>query len=373
MKILVISGNYPSNNTPNSGVFVYNLIQQFVKLGNEVTVISVQNILSKSKNTGQIEYGEELATVYRPRFISTSAKKIFSFNSYRIGEFGQIKAIEKVVKENNLEFDVVYAHFITNAFVAVNALAKYNKPIFSAIGESNLDDRKALFKERYFNKKLSLISGFISVSLKLQQKLISYGVEGNKIVFRPNAVDLNKFRKKDKIFMRNRYNLPQNKKLIMFTGRFIHHKGPLRILEATKDIDNLGFIFVGSGEQELLDDRIVFKGKLPSEEVPNLLSCADLFVLPTLKEGSSNAIVEAMACGLPIISSDIPEVQDQCSPKFSILVNPLNLKALNLAIKTIIFNDEKLKEMSNSAVEYSRRFDIKERAKSILEFISSKN
>ena len=46
MKILVISNNYPSNSSPNSGVFVYNLIQQFVKQGNEVTVIATHSITS---------------------------------------------------------------------------------------------------------------------------------------------------------------------------------------------------------------------------------------------------------------------------------------------------------------------------------------
>ena len=47
-------------------------------------------------------------------------KKLFNFNTYQITEKGQINAVKKVVKENNVEFDVVYAHFITNAIIAVN-------------------------------------------------------------------------------------------------------------------------------------------------------------------------------------------------------------------------------------------------------------
>lgn len=372
MKILVISNNYPSNDNPNSGVFVYNLIQQFAKQGNEVTVISPRGIsLKKKKRQNTTNYGEELCKVYRPEFISASAKKLFNFNTYQITEKGQINAVKKIVKENKVEFDVVYAHFITNAIIAVNALSSYKKPIYAAIGESNIDKSKALFNSDYFNKSIAKIDGFIAVSSKLKDKLLSFGIVEKKITVRPNSVDFNRFFSMNKIEMRKKHNLPLDKKLIIFTGRFIHHKGPLRILEATKGMNNLGLIFVGNGIQNLEDDKILFKGKVPSRIVPELLSCADLFVLPTLQEGSSNATVEAMACGLPIVSSDIPEVQDQCDSSFSTLVDPLDVSAIEMAIKEIIYDEDRLKLMSNNALMYSKRFDIRERAKSILEFISN--
>jgi len=369
MKILVISNNYPSNYAPNQGVFVYNLIQQFAKQGNEVTIISPQGFSSKKRARQKQHYGTELGKMYRPKFISASAKKIFNFNTYCIGEKGQINAIRKVVKTNNIEFDVVYAHFIINAFVAVGALSSYKKPIFAAIGESDIDASRAFFNSGYFNKNISAIDGFVAVSTKLKDKLLSFGVAKDKIVVKPNAVDFKKFYNKDKVEMRKKHNLPLDKKLIVFTGRFMHHKGPLRILEATRNMKGIGFIFIGSGNQNLEDDRIVFKGKVPSEIVPELLSCADLFVLPTLKEGSCNAIVEAMACGLPIVSSDIPEVQDQCDSSFSILVDPLDIKALETAIDSILCNEQRSTKMSKNALKYSKNFEIGERAFSILNFI----
>lgn len=370
MRILVVSNNYPSKKSPNAGVFVYNLIQEFVRQGNLVTVISVENISTETDINLSSGYGQELAEVYRPKCISASAKKIGSFNTYSISEYFQIKAIKKVVEKNNIKFDVVYAHFITNGIIAVRALLSYNKPIFTAIGESNIDISKSLFSENYFKKYISKISGFVSVSTKLKKKLLSFGVEEHKIIVKPNAVDLNKFRKQNKDLIRDKLGLPLNKKLIVFTGRFIHHKGPLRVLVASKNIENIGFIFVGSGNQILSDERIVFQGKVSSKEVPDLLSSADLFVLPTLKEGSCNAIVEAMACGLPIVSSDIPEVVDQCSPDFSILVNPLDTNKLGEAIHEILSDEQKIKQMSVNALNYSKKFDIQKRAKDILEFIS---
>lgn len=68
MNILVVSNNYPSLKNPSRGVFVYNLIQQFCKLGHQVTVISPDNILAARAKKGK-SYGIENCTVYRPRFL----------------------------------------------------------------------------------------------------------------------------------------------------------------------------------------------------------------------------------------------------------------------------------------------------------------
>ena len=63
MKILVVSNNYPSLKYPSRGVFVYNLIQQFCKLGHQVTVISPENILATRAKKGKILWGGELYSV----------------------------------------------------------------------------------------------------------------------------------------------------------------------------------------------------------------------------------------------------------------------------------------------------------------------
>ena len=119
-------------------------------------------------------------------------------------------------------------------------------------------------------------------------------------------------------------------------------------------------------------EHIFFKNSVTSKEVPELLSAADLFVLPTWHEGSCNAIVEAMACGLPIVSSDIPEIQVQCNSSFSILVNPHNVNDIERAITSIISNKERRVEMSKNALQHSKNFEIGERALSILHFIQGK-
>ncbi|PRX55297.1 glycosyltransferase [Flagellimonas meridianipacifica] len=370
MNILVISNNYPSSKYPSRGVFVYNLIQHFCGLGHKVTVISPETFSMTGLFKKKKSYGVEKCTVYRPKFLSLSSIQLGSFNTYRIAELGQIKGIRKIIDKNNLEFDLVYTHFMMNGIIAANAVNKYKKPIFCAIGESDLLSFAKRYSETYFKESIGRLKGFIAVSNKLKGQLIDFGVSENKIFMKPNAVDLTKFYKRNKEEMRNKYNLPTNLKLIAFVGRFMEHKGPLRVLEAAKDLKDVGILFIGSGPQEPQGPSVVFKGSVPSFQIPELLSSADLFVLPTQKEGSCNAIAEAIACGLPIVSSDIPEVRDQCDPSFSILVDPMDVEALKHAIGSIIEDEQRSEEMSKKALETSKDFEIGERASSILGFIS---
>ena len=371
MRILVISNNYPSESIPSRGVFVYNLIQQFAKLGHEITIVAPVGLLQKTNPSEKGYYGEELGKVYRPKFVSASTKNFFGFNTYRVAELSQIWQVKKTVARNEIEFDVIYAHFLTNAFIAAGALYSFGKPIYAAIGESDLDVPKSRFSPSYFKKVSNRIKGFVAVSPFLKDKLVSYGINENKITIKPNAVDFSTFYKREKIKMRTKHNLPLDKKLLIFVGRFIDHKGPLRLLEAAREIKDVCLLFVGSGDQKIEGEKVVFCDKTPSEVVPELLSASDVFVLPTQKEGSCNAIVEAMACGLPIVSSNIPEVQVQCDPSFSILVDPTDVLAIRNAIENIISNSNRLETMSAAALDYSRNFDIRNRAKSILEFISN--
>lgn len=370
MKILVVSNNYPTERDPSHGTFVYQLIQQFVKMGHEVTVIRPTYLISKKLFWKKRNYGEELATVYRPKYLSTSSKSFFGFNTYHLGEKFQINAVKKIVKENQVEFDLVYAHFFTNAFIAVAALSQFNKPIYAAIGEYyHIDVRRSYYKPDFYNQTIAKITGYVAVSPQIKEKLLSLGIADNSVVIHPNGVDFNIFYPRDKRAMRLKHGLPLDKKLIIFVGRFVADKGPKKIIEAAADIQNLGLIFVGSGEEELNSGSIVFKDKVAAKFVPELLSAADLFVLPTLHEGSCNAIVEAMACGLPIVSSDIPEIKVQCDPSFSILVDPLDAQAIHVAMKKILNDDQILKTMSTNALKHSKKFDITGRAKKILTFL----
>lgn len=356
---------------PTVGVFVYKFIQQLVKAGHSVTVISSYQLVPRRVRWPRHYYGEELATVYRPIHLSFSTKWIGRFNTYEISKRMQIRSIRRIVKNKNIEFDVVYCHFIKNALLGVAALNKFNKPVFAAVGENkNIDVVQKWYNKKKYFDLFKQIAGFVAVSPMVADKLKKMGVHEDKIITAPNGTDISTYKPGNKIDLRGKNKLPTDKFIVAFIGRLTHDKGPLRVLKAIEELDDVGAIFMGEGEQNPEGNQVLFKGKVPGFEVPDLLACADVFVLPTLHEGSNNAIVEAMACGLPIISSDIPEIRVQCDSGHAILVDPMCIDSISDAILKLKGHPDLCKRMSVKSREKAAKFDIAKRAENVIAFIN---
>ena len=131
-------------------------------------------------------------------------------------------------------------------------------------------------------------------------------------------------------------------------------------------------IFIGEGPEEPNNPNILFKGKVTHNDVPLYLNAADVFVLPTLQEGCCNAVVEAMACGLPIISSNLPFNWDVLNMDNSIMVDPLNVEEIKQAIIKLRDDVQLRLAMSCAALEKAKELTIQERARKILSFMQQR-
>ena len=136
--------------------------------------------------------------------------------------------------------------------------------------------------------------------------------------------------------------------------------------------DSYEALFIGKGEQEPHCDNILFKGALPHDQVPLYLNAADVFVLPTLHEGCCNAVVEAMACGLPVVSSNLPFNWDVLDDTNSIMIDPNNIDEIAAAILTLRDNNNQRKALSKGALLKASSLTIDQRAEAIVEFMESK-
>lgn len=129
----------------------------------------------------------------------------------------------------------------------------------------------------------------------------------DKVHYIPNGVDFKLFYRpteQEKQTIRERYDIPIDKFTVLFVGRFVPKKG-FDILYSAKDPSYL-LVFVGGGiipEHIKSDSSVKILGPLPQEEVALLYKASDVFILPSYGEGFPLSIQEAMATGLPIITS----------------------------------------------------------------------
>jgi teichuronic acid biosynthesis glycosyltransferase TuaC len=376
MNICIVSPDYPTKKRAVF-TFVLPLVEEMVNSGVNCTVIAPFSITNSFIRRYSYEKKYELATtnegnkyeVYRPRYISFSRLKIFGFS---LSTYFHRQAIERALEKIKRP-DVIYAHFWNSAVESYKYAAKFDLPLFVAAGEEYLPELELSAKKvKSFYK---FIKGVICVSSVrkyeiLEKKLVDPNLCGIFV----NGVDLTLFNRLNKTNCRHRLGFSETDFIICFVGQFVERKGAMRL---SKSIDLLNdqsvkSVFIGSGQLEPRCDGILFKGRLPHDEISLYLNACDVFVLPTLNEGCSNAVIEAMACGLPVISSDRPFNADILNAGNSILVDPMNVDEIACSIKRLK-DDEILREkLSNGAFLSARTLSIKKRAEEILNFINSK-
>lgn len=327
MKILVVSSNYPSLQKPNYGAFVYNLMQELAK-NHIITVVSPVKLHEVNKPK-QATYGDEACCLKRPIYLSIGSSKIGFINVRKISSYFYIKAVQRVLQEIKEKPDIIYTHFIENAIPVLDYATDNNIPIVVASGESTYAsfDSKS---EQEKNKLIESIAHIVSVSIENKQQLIALGFKKEKITVIPNAVNYELFKPLDKDFCKQKLGLPLDKFTVGFIGHFIHRKGPNRIIQAIEKLndENINLVCVGNRGELIKNSFTTILPPMPNEQLPIIYNAFDVFVLPTLHEGSCNVIEEAKACCIPIISSKGTSVEEQIDSSSGVLIDPLNIDAL---------------------------------------------
>lgn len=371
--ICFIVPNYPTKNDPVY-TFVRQLVRSIADLGIQCTVIAPQsstNFVYKRKRKRpffwqDISEGNQKIDIYQPVYLAFGDLRIFGMS---LSRFFIDRVITKTFKKIKINPSILYAHFWHSGVIAGKVGRKYNIPVFVATGESKIWVNK-LYREKTIFKELGIVKGVISVSTKNMLESVELDLTSKeKVEIIPNAINNKLFYQMEKTEVRKNLGFNKDDFIVAYTGAFTHRKGVLRLSAALKELPDIKSIFIGSGDSKPDCDGILFLGRLPHEQIVEYLNAADIFVLPTLAEGCSNAIVEAMACGLPIISSDGSFNDDVLNEENSIRVNSSNVDQIAGAIAFLRENSVLRKKMGNASLERAKDLEITNRAKKIIDFI----
>ena len=349
MKIAMV-GQFPPH-VGGVGVHIHTLSKELVKQGHEVYVITYPH-----KNIQDIDGIHVIGT--KGLNIPGVRGLMFKKNAK--------KALEKLLETENI--DIIHGHYLFPAGAAAVEVGNNHgiKTYVTAHGSDMFEVyKKQPFMRSTIKNVLKRADRVLAVSNALRHEIVATGVEGisNKTEICWNSVDIDKFSLKDNNSFKEEYKL-FDKPIVLFVGNLIKRKNVESLLEAKK-IANSDYYLVIVGDGPLFkklnkiveDDHIrdvIFTGS--RTDVENIIPSCDVLVLPSLSESFGLVLIEALACGKPVIGSNVGGITEIITEDVGLLVNPNKISSIASSIDKIINDNEFRIELSLNARSRAKKF-----------------
>jgi glycosyltransferase involved in cell wall biosynthesis len=274
-------------------------------------------------------------------------ESILTINPKRILDFVNIFKISRFIESSKA--DILHLHTAHSHLVGGIAGKIKHKPVIVT--------RRVDFPIKSRFKYNRLADKVIAISKAVENILLEGGVEKNKIVLIPSGIDTAKFdNHKGGEYLFREFNIPDKKLMIGTVAHLTDHKGHTYLLDAIpkvlKEFPHSFFLFVGDGELKNylrtksrilgIRDKVFLTGF--REDIPEILSILDMFVLPSHLEGLCTSLMDAMYMQVPVVATTaggIPEVVE--NGKTGLLVPPKDPNALAGAIIKLLKDEDKRK------------------------------
>lgn len=303
MHIFMIA-NLPPYETGGAEVQARNLAESFIRQGHKVTVLGNRiptTLLQVSESS------EKINCIHIPTINLNKATRAISYSC----------SLAWLLYKNRRIIDALYSRFLREA-VLIASLVKWIKLISAPL--IACPACAGQHGDAYYLKRYPLSGLWVSVlnrncnafniiSPEIADELKQLGLDTNKFSYIPNGVTIRE--------LPNHANPTPKKNFrrLIFVGRLAPQKGLKYLLSALSTLKSENYLFhldiVGSGpdhqmleelaKKQDVNDVISFHGNMGHEKVFEHLNDADIFVLPSISEGLSNALLEAMAAGLPCV------------------------------------------------------------------------
>lgn len=247
--------------------------------------------------------------------------------------------------------DVILAYWLyPEGYGALLAGEKLGIPVILGARGSDLPAQPDPLTEKLLRESLRRASFVLTVSDELRERALRLGTAAERVRTVPNGLDSTEFPVSDRRSARAALDINHDAQLALFIGRLHPVKGLEELLKAAgllvSSHPRLNLILIGEGplEEKLrsqaardgLTGRIRFLGKQSQPDVARWIAASDLLCLPSHSEGCPNVVLEALACGRPVVASAVGAVPDLVNSECGILVPPGDVPRLAEAIHEAI-------------------------------------
>ncbi|MBF0468369.1 MAG: glycosyltransferase family 4 protein [Desulfamplus sp.] len=330
MKILVFTSLFPNHLNPDNAIFIKNRMFNVAALDDcQVRVVAPVpycppwKFLNQWYQYSQISKYEEMdgIHVYHPRYfllpkVSMSLHGLLMF-------LGSVRTINQIRKE--FDFDLLDVHYVYPDGFAGMLLGRMFKKTFVISARGSDIHTFPAFRtiKLMIQTTLKNADQIISVCSSLRDAMMRLG--GKRIAVIPNGIDISKFDLIQRKKARKLLSVNTDKKMILSVGSLNLLKGHHIVIDAMQHIvkhqPDVHLYIAGKGEKRQyleklisefdLEDHITLLGHIPNHELTKWYNAADISCLASSREGWANVIMESMACGTPVVATNVwgaPEI-----------------------------------------------------------------
>lgn len=339
MRIVSFTSLYPNPAHPTFGVFVENRLRHLAAAG-EVSLTVVAPVAEKGQPGRETRHGLD---VHHPRFISPRGTGMYvaPFALYAAG----LPVLRALQAEQPIE--LIDAHYVYPDGVAAVWLGrKLGVPVvITARGTDVNVVPDYAWPRRLIRRALAAADGLIAVSEALKTRMVELGADGAKIRVLRNGVDLQTFSPGNRDAARAQLNV--SGPVLLAVGNLLTSKGQDVAIAALPHLPGVTLLLAGKGPDEAafrklaqslgVDSRVRFLGALPHGQLPAVYRAADVLVHASVREGMANVLLEALACGTPVVGSPIPGMDEViAAPEAGRIMTERTPEALAAAVADLL-------------------------------------
>ncbi|HQR33978.1 MAG TPA: glycosyltransferase family 4 protein [Blastocatellia bacterium] len=339
MNILTFTTLWPNAEQPSFAIFVKHRVAAIAKLdGMNVRVVAPvpyfpdisgvlpRAVLARWQQMARMPEQEEIGGLqtFHPRYLVTPKIGMRFYGDWMAR--GAWETVQRLHAEQPI--DLIDAHYVyPDGYAATLIGERLNVPVvITARGtDINLFSQMRLIRPKIV-AALNRAAGIIAVSEALKQRMIELGISAEKIAVIRNGVDRDVFYPRDRRDIRQRLKQNPEDRILLSVGALVSLKGFDRLIEAMALLNGAGqgsrlkLFIIGEGPERRaleaqisnlnLTDCVHLIGAKPQCDLADWYSAADLFCLASHREGCPNVVVEALACGVPVVAADVGGVAE---------------------------------------------------------------